>query len=208
MKLFRESFIQGFDKEYILHGTEAFCLTTIFEGGFNVGFDTNAIYGKGAYGSPDVLTELGYGYNIVDCEVFYGNTGVDQGQENVPPVKLGYDTTTAQNGRIVCFGNPQHQMKPIALVRLERYSGIPRDPVTGGTVSSVKAPLDPVTGGAVARVKAPVVPVAHLAAVATVGLPGFGHKLVVLSQFIINIELGLEDHSTVRNSLRVRDILE
>ena len=154
---------KGYVKHTFMHGTKTDALDTIFKFDFNPSFGTRAMIGKGVYCSPKLLEALGYGYNIIVCEVFLGNTGVGEGKEGLPPAALGFDSTQTRDGSIVCIGDPAKFMMSVALVRFRR------------NYHRFKLP---VAGGAAASVKAPVVPVAQLAAVPAVGLPGFGQALV------------------------------
>jgi hypothetical protein len=154
---------KGYVKHTFMHGTKTDALDTIFKFGFNPSFGTRAMIGKGVYCSPKLLEALGYGYNIIVCEVFLGNTGVGEGKEGLPPAALGFDSTQTRDGSIVCIGDPGKFMMSVALVRFRR------------NYHQFKLP---VAGGAAASVKVPVVPVAQLAAVPVAGLPGFGQALV------------------------------
>ena len=154
---------KGYVKHTFMHGTKTDALDTIFKFDFNPSFGTRAMIGKGVYCSPKLLEALGYGYNIIVCEIFLGKTGVGEGKEGLPPAALGFDSTQTRDGSIVCIGDPAKFMMSVALVRFRR------------NYHRFKLP---VAGGAAASVKAPVVPVAQLAAVPAAGLPGFGQALV------------------------------
>jgi hypothetical protein len=155
---------KGYRIEVVIHGTEEEHLPSIMEVGPDVGYSKRAAYGKGFYGTEIFDTAKEYGSVYVTFLACLGKIGVDKGRRDESPKVQGYDTTSAEKGKILCIASPFDQMIAKAVVWTRYKCWRPEDLVGGGAAAaSSKAPAAggassskaPATGGA-SSFKAPV----------------------------------------------------